>query len=55
VDFTGALVEAARRVDLHHTKGDGLSSSPRFFYQIRICKTRVPMPLALPQACKERY
>ena len=28
-----ALVEAARRVDLHHTKGDGLSSSLRFFYQ----------------------
>ena len=28
-----ALVEAARWVDLHHTEGGGLSSSPRFFYQ----------------------
>ena len=28
-----ALVEAARWVDLHHTKGGGPSSSPRFFYQ----------------------
>jgi hypothetical protein len=28
-----SLVEAVRGIDLHHAKGDGLSSSPRFFYQ----------------------